>query len=103
MRSCREKAPGKGASVKRVPPAESGKPTVIAVGRYPFASGFNRQRSQIGVGNKVALNSHYTTELSKDVPMARTRGNHHAVGPTPNIRCKPERLHDGSGKRVDPR
>ena len=44
-----------GALLERMAPAQAWKAAEVAVGRYPFTAGFNRQRSQIGVRNQVPL------------------------------------------------
>lgn len=61
-------------------PVKIFKSGVISIGCDPFASGFDRQGGQVGVGYHISLSPGLTAEALKNFPVTVTASDVNAVG-----------------------
>ena len=63
-----------------MPDAKAGKAMVVAVRRDPFASALDSQCGEERVRHQVAFDVGNHAQPTEDLPMARARDDHRAVG-----------------------
>lgn len=61
-------------------PTQTGKASIVAVGREPFGAGFNGQSGQIGISNEITLGVRFLAQTPKDIPMPFARHHGHRIG-----------------------
>ena len=62
-----------------MPPAQAGKPFIIAVGGSPFAVGLDGQRGESDIGNQIARGRERLAQVGENMPVAGTRNNNASI------------------------
>ena len=86
-----------------MPPAEAAEPAVIAIGRHPLAARLDRKRSEVGVGDQIALRTALATQALEDVPMPLPGPDEDAVRLRAQRRGELQRQVEWCGRLEDPR
>lgn len=78
--------------------AQIGKPAVVAIGCYPFASGLNGKSCQKCVRGEVAFHSGFPAKLYENIPMPRTGINVRAVARLADLFTEFQRINHRAGR-----
>ena len=87
--------PAKRLPLEQVPASQAGKAGVVAVHRYPFAAGLDRDRRQPRIGHEISLCARGQTEFSENRPVPLSGVHGDAVGAISNLSRKRERHIEG--------
>ena len=80
-------------------PAQALEAGVVAIRGDPLATGFDRQGSEVGVGDQWAARPALATQTGKDVPVTDARADDDAVGPVEECGSEGERFVEFRGRR----
>ena len=83
-------------------PPQVGKPGVVAIGRDPFAAGFNGERRKPRVLDEIAARVCARTETEEDRPMSSTRPHDRTVRGFEERRAKRRGFVEPARLKVDP-